>query len=48
MLPGMAFTGFASRFQEPKLAEGFQDIIQVPFKFQGNEEQRLVWSKYWI
>ena len=32
MLPKMAFTGFASRYREPKVEEGFQDIIKVNFK----------------
>ena len=32
MLPRVAFAGFASRFREPMLEEGFQDLIQVDFK----------------
>lgn len=32
MLPKMAFSGFASRYREPKLEEGFQDITKVDFK----------------
>lgn len=31
MLPKLAFTGFASRYREPKLDEGFQDITKVDF-----------------
>jgi hypothetical protein len=31
MLPKMAFTGFASRYKEPELKEGFQDIFKVGF-----------------
>lgn len=31
MLPKMAFTGFASRYREPRLEEGFQDITKVDF-----------------
>lgn len=31
MLPKMAFTGFASRYKEPELKEGFQDIFKVNF-----------------
>lgn len=48
MLPGMAFSGFTSRYREPKLSEGFQDIIEVPFRFQGNEDQKKIWKQYWI
>ena len=32
MLPKMAFTGFAARYREPKLEEGFQEITKVDFK----------------
>ena len=32
VLPYAAFTGFASRFKEPKLTEGFQDILKVEFE----------------
>lgn len=32
MLPKMAFTGFASRYREPSLNEGFQDITKVDFQ----------------
>ncbi|KAL9108652.1 MAG: hypothetical protein Q9227_006598 [Pyrenula ochraceoflavens] len=32
ILPPMAFRGFAARYQEPTVKEGFQDIIKVDFK----------------
>lgn len=67
MLPKVAFTGFASRYREPKVEEGLQDISKVDFKvsartehipvhhiahsiqqFQGSEEQKLQWQKFWI
>ena len=32
MLPKMAFTGFASRYREPNVGEGFQDVTKVYFK----------------
>ncbi|CAF9914539.1 hypothetical protein IMSHALPRED_001936 [Imshaugia aleurites] len=32
ILPHSAFAGFASRFKEPKLTEGFQDVIKVEFQ----------------
>ncbi len=31
ILPGMAFSGYASRFEKPGLSEGFQDITEVEF-----------------
>lgn len=32
LLPKLAFTSFASRFQEPKVEEGLQDVVRVPFE----------------
>ena len=32
ILPHSAFAGFNSRFKEPKVQEGFQDIIKVEFQ----------------
>ncbi|UPX17183.1 DNA kinase/phosphatase Pnk1, variant 2 [Ascochyta rabiei] len=48
MLPKIAFTSFASRHRAPKLEEGFQEIIKVDFAFTGSDEQRELWSKYWV
>ena len=31
MLPKMAFSGFKSRYREPKVEEGFEDITKVDF-----------------
>ncbi|KAK0611859.1 polynucleotide kinase 3 phosphatase-domain-containing protein [Immersiella caudata] len=47
-LPKIAFNGFASRFKEPKDKEGFQDIVEVEFKFRGSKEEYEIWGKYWI
>jgi hypothetical protein len=32
MLPKVAFTGFASRYREPKVSEGFAEIITADFE----------------
>ncbi|CZT20336.1 related to bifunctional polynucleotide phosphatase/kinase [Ramularia collo-cygni] len=48
LLPKMAFNSFTSRYREPKLEEGFQDITEVAFVFEGNEDQKAQWEKYWI
>ncbi|EXJ77494.1 hypothetical protein A1O3_09720 [Capronia epimyces CBS 606.96] len=48
ILPGIAFASFVKRHQPPTLAEGFQDIYQVDFEFKGTEEQRQLWSRYWV
>lgn len=31
MLPKLAFTSFASRFQEPTIKEGFEEVMTVDF-----------------
>jgi bifunctional polynucleotide phosphatase/kinase len=48
ILPKLAFNGFASRFKAPKEQEGFQDITEIPFRFQGTREEYLIWGKYWL
>lgn len=48
MLPKMAFSGFAKRYQEPKEKEGFEDVVRVDFVFKGGEEARRVWGLYWV
>ncbi|KAL8948829.1 MAG: hypothetical protein Q9222_005013 [Ikaeria aurantiellina] len=48
ILPHSAFSSFASRFKQPTMEEGFQDVIAVPFNFQGDAEERKIWSQYWI
>lgn len=47
-LPRMAFNGFKSRFKEPKVKEGFQDITELEFAFRGTKEEHEVWAKYWL
>ncbi|KIX04761.1 polynucleotide kinase 3'-phosphatase [Rhinocladiella mackenziei CBS 650.93] len=48
LLPGIAFRSFLQRLQEPTLAEGFEDIYKVDFEFKGTEEQKKLWSRYWV
>jgi len=47
-LPKLAFNGFASRFKEPKMKEGFQDVVEVEFQFRGTREEYDIWARYWI
>ncbi|KAE9377779.1 DNA kinase/phosphatase Pnk1 [Stipitochalara longipes BDJ] len=47
VLPSMAFRGFASRYKRPELKEGFQDITEVAFRFNGSEEERQIWARHW-
>ncbi|KAI2632592.1 PNK3P-domain-containing protein [Hypomontagnella submonticulosa] len=46
-LPGLAFNGFFSRFREPKVREGFQDVVEIEFKFRGTKEEYAIWGRYW-
>ncbi|KAL2041201.1 hypothetical protein N7G274_006146 [Stereocaulon virgatum] len=48
ILPHSAFAGFAARFREPQLKEGFHDVVTEEFQFRGSDEQRRIWSQYWI
>ncbi|WYZ43506.1 hypothetical protein EsH8_VI_001205 [Colletotrichum jinshuiense] len=47
-LPKMAFNGFKSRFKEPKVKEGFQDITEIDFTFRGTKEEHELWARYWL
>lgn len=47
-LPKLAFNGYASRFREPKIKEGFQDVVEVDFKFRGTSEEFAIWGRYWL
>jgi bifunctional polynucleotide phosphatase/kinase len=47
-LPKLAFTGFTARFCEPKVKEGFQDVVEVQFRFRGTPEEYAIWGRYWM
>ncbi|KAI8934015.1 hypothetical protein NX059_008783 [Plenodomus lindquistii] len=48
ILPHAAFSRFASMYREPRISEGFEDIIMTEFEFEGSDEQKKLWSQYWI
>ena len=48
LLPKLAFSMFKSRYKDPRLEEGFDEIVPVEFKFSGTKEDYKTWSKYWI
>lgn len=48
LLPDIAFIDFARRFHEPSLAEGFQDITRVDFRFHGTPATAKIWGQYWV
>lgn len=47
MLPKLAFTGYNARFKEPKVKEGFEDVVEVEFKFRGGDDDYAIWGRYW-
>lgn len=47
MLPKIAFVGFKGRFVEPTVGEGFVEVFKVGFKWEGEEEERAVWARFW-
>ncbi|KAJ5611599.1 Polynucleotide kinase 3 phosphatase [Penicillium herquei] len=47
-LPGIAFGDFKRRFKEPRVEEGFVDVMNVEFRFQGDEEARRIWGQFWV
>ncbi|KAI0811093.1 PNK3P-domain-containing protein [Irpex lacteus] len=46
LLGYMAFTSFRNAYQEPALDEGFSEIKQVNFVFDGSEEERRRWGMW--
>jgi len=28
--------------------EGFQDVVEVEFKFKGTKEEYDIWGRYWV
>jgi hypothetical protein len=35
VLPRVAFTGYASRFNKPDVSEGFKDLTKIEFQVRG-------------
>lgn len=46
LIPYTAFTSFKASYQEPKLEEGFTEIKQVNWTFEGSDEERRRWSMW--
>ncbi|KAI0340139.1 PNK3P-domain-containing protein [Trametopsis cervina] len=42
----MAFTSFRNAYEPPKLDEGFSEIKEVNFKFEGDAEERRRWNMW--
>ena len=44
----LAYRSFKSKFQEPKLMEGFTEVKRINFKFEGEAEDLKKWSQWWV
>ncbi|KAF9493422.1 PNK3P-domain-containing protein [Pleurotus eryngii] len=45
-VPYLAFTGYRAAFEEPEVDEGFDEIRQVNWEFEGGEEERKKWGMW--
>ena len=47
-LPKLAFNSYFARLRTPDAArEGFQDVVEVNFRFRGSRAEYAVWGRYW-
>jgi len=46
LLPIMAFTSFRNAYEEPQLSEGFSELKKVNWTFEGDEEEKKLWSMW--
>ncbi|KIM49030.1 hypothetical protein M413DRAFT_438191 [Hebeloma cylindrosporum] len=46
LLPYAAFTGFRDNYEEPELSEGFTEVKNVNWVFEGTEEEKRYWSMW--
>ena len=47
LLPYNAFTMFRASYEQPRLEEGFAEIKEVNWTFEGNEDEYNRW-KMWL
>jgi bifunctional polynucleotide phosphatase/kinase len=45
-LPYTALTSFENAYEAPSVKEGFNEVRDVPWKFEGSEEERRCWSMW--
>lgn len=48
LVPKIAFNSYEKRFKQPLASEGFVEVIEHDFVFNGTEEDRAIWTKYWV
>ena len=46
VLPHVAFTSFEGAYEAPSVNEGFSEMRDVPWRFEGSEEERRHWSMW--
>jgi len=46
VLPYMALTSFADAYEAPSVKEGFSEVREIPWRFEGNEEERRHWGMW--
>ncbi|KAJ3896711.1 polynucleotide kinase 3 phosphatase-domain-containing protein [Lentinula edodes] len=46
LVPYLAFTSFRNSYEEPSLSEGYSEIKQVNWIFEGTEEEKKNWSMW--
>lgn len=45
-MPDIAFATYTKAFEEPKLEEGFQEIKQIHFNFEGTDEEKAAYNMW--
>ncbi|KAG9300017.1 hypothetical protein G9A89_009745 [Geosiphon pyriformis] len=48
VIPEIAYNIYNSRFMEPQLKEGFEEIKRIDFLFEGDDQKRALWEKWYI
>ncbi|CAJ0751038.1 2260_t:CDS:10 [Entrophospora sp. SA101] len=47
LIPEVAYQSYKSRFIEPKIEEGFQEIRYMNFVFDGTEQEKKIWQMWY-
>ncbi|RUS20191.1 polynucleotide kinase 3 phosphatase-domain-containing protein [Endogone sp. FLAS-F59071] len=47
MVPGMAYNVYNGKFKEPEVGEGFVEVKKVNFVWDGEEEEKKEWERWW-
>lgn len=47
IVPGMAYNIYNRNFKEPEVGEGFVEVKKVNFVWEGEEEEKKEWERWW-